>query len=70
MEVTLPADLTQQVNMELASGRFATAQALIEQAVRQYFDQKKRGQERLEALRRMGAAVDAAGLYDRVLLPD
>jgi hypothetical protein len=38
-------------------------------AVRQFFDERQRGQQRLDALRRIGQAVDQAGLYERVLLP-
>jgi Arc/MetJ-type ribon-helix-helix transcriptional regulator len=69
MDVTLPADLRKQVEQELASGRYRSRDELIEQAVRQFFDERQRGQQRLDALRRIGQAVDQAGLYERVLLP-
>ena len=69
MDVTLPADLTKQVEQELASGRYRSSNELIEQAVRQFFDERQRGQQRLDALRRIGQAVDQAGLYERVLIP-
>ena len=69
MDVTLPADLTNQVEQELASGRYRSSNELIEQAVRQFFDERQRGRQRLEALRRIGQAVDQAGLYERVLIP-
>jgi len=69
MEVTLPADLRRQVEQELASGRYQSRDELIEQAVRQFLDERQRGQRRLDALRRIGQAVDQAGLYERVLLP-
>jgi len=69
MDVTLPADLRKQVEQELASGRYRSRDELIEQAVRQFFDERQRGQQRLDALRRIGHAVDHAGLYERVLLP-
>ena len=69
MDVTLPADLTKQVEQELASGRYRSRDELIEQAVRQFFDERQRGQKRLDALRRIGQAVDQAGLYERVLIP-
>ncbi len=69
MEVSLPADLRNQVEQELASGRYRSRDEVIEQAVRQFFDERQRGQQRLDALRRIGEAVDHAGLYDRVLLP-
>jgi Arc/MetJ-type ribon-helix-helix transcriptional regulator len=69
MDVTLPADLREQVEQELASGRYHSSDELIEQAVRHFFDNRDRGQRRLDALRRIGQAVDQAGLYDRVLVP-
>lgn len=70
MEVTLPADLRKQVEQELASGRYKSPDELIGQAVRHFLDERKRGQRRLEALRRIGQAVGEAGLYERVLIPD
>jgi putative addiction module CopG family antidote len=70
MEVTLPADLTKQVEQEIASGRYNSPNELIQQAVRRFFDEQQRGQRRLDALRRIGQAVDDAGLYERVLTPD
>jgi Arc/MetJ-type ribon-helix-helix transcriptional regulator len=70
MEITLPADLRTQVEKELASGRYQSPDELIEQAVRHFLDERQRGRRRLEALRRIGQAVDEAGLYDRVLIPD
>ena len=70
MEVTLPADLREQVEQELASGRYQSRDALIEQAVRQFLDECQGSQRRLDALRRIGQAVDQAGLYERVLIPD
>ena len=69
MDVTLPADLTKQVEQELASGRYRSPDELIEQAVRQFLDERQRGQRRLDALRRIGQSVDRAGLYERVLVP-
>ena len=70
MEVTLPADLRKQVQQELADGLYRSADELIEQAVRYFLDERQRGQRRLDALRRIGQAVDQAGLYERVLIPD
>ena len=69
MEVTLPADLKKQVQQELASGRYRSSDELIEQAVRHFLEDRQRGQRRLDALRRIGQAVDQAGLYERVLVP-
>ena len=70
MEVTLPADLSKQVEQELASGRYQSRDELIEQTVRHFLDERQRGQRRLDALRRIGRAVDQAGLYERVPVPD
>jgi len=69
LNVTLPADLRKQVEQELASGRFHSPDELFEQAVRQFLNAQQRGQQRLEALRRIGQAVDRAGLYERALIP-
>jgi Arc/MetJ-type ribon-helix-helix transcriptional regulator len=73
MDVTLPADLTKQVEQELVNGHYRSRDELIEQAVRHFFDERKRGQQRgqqrLDALRRIGQTVDQAGLYERVLIP-
>ena len=69
MDVTLPADLRKQVEQELASGRFQSPDEFFEQAVRQFLDERQRGQRRLAALRRMGQAVDQAGLYEQALVP-
>jgi Arc/MetJ-type ribon-helix-helix transcriptional regulator len=70
MEVTLPADLRKQVEQELATGGYQSPDELIECAVRQFLDERQRGQRRLDALRRIGQAVDQAGLYERVLIPN
>ena len=70
MDVTLPSDLTKQVERELANGNYRSRDELIEQAVRHLFDERQRGQQRLDALRRIGQAVDQAGLYERVSIPD
>ena len=67
MDVTLPADLTKQVEQELASGRYQSPSELIEQAVRHFLDGRQRAQRRLDALRRIGRAVDEAGLYEGVI---
>ena len=69
MDVTLPADLRAQVDQELASGHYQSPDDLILQAARHFLDERQRGQRRLDALRRIGQAVDQAGLYERVLIP-
>jgi len=57
MDVTLPADLAKQVEQELASGHYRSRDELIEQAVRRFFDERQRGQRRLDALRRIGRGL-------------
>jgi Arc/MetJ-type ribon-helix-helix transcriptional regulator len=69
MDVTLPANLRKQVEQELAMGHYQSPDELIEQAVRHFLDERQRGQRRLDALRRIGQAVDQAGLYERVMVP-
>ena len=69
MNVTLTADLRRKVEQELASGRYQSPDELIEQAIRHFLNERQRGQRRLDALRRIGQAVDQAGLYERVLAP-
>ena len=69
MDVTLPADLRRQIEQELASGRYQGPDELLEQAVRHFLDERQRAQRRLDALRRIGQAVDQAGLYERVSIP-
>ncbi len=68
MDVTLSTDLTEQLEQELAAGHFQSRDELIEQAVRSFLDDRHRAHRRLAALRRIGDAVDQAGLYDRILL--
>ena len=70
MEVDLPAELAQQLQNEVAAGRYPNVNTLIEQALRRFLSEQQRGTEGLEALRRIGQAVDDAHLYQRVILPD
>ena len=69
MEITLPADLRTQLERELARGCYLDVDQLIAEAVRHFFDDRQRGEERLRALQRVGQAVDQAGLYEKVLVP-
>ena len=69
MDVTLPADLRRQVEQELASGRYQSPDELIEQAVRHFLNERQHAQRRFDALRRIGRAVDEAGLYERASIP-
>ena len=43
MEVNLPADLTQQLQTEVAAGRHPSASTLIEQALRRFLTEQQRG---------------------------
>ena len=70
MDVLSPADLSRQIEHELANGHYQSRDELIERAVRHFFDERQRGELRLNALRRLGEAVDQAGLYEQVLIPD
>lgn len=69
MEVKLPVDLKSQVEQELAAGRFRNTDELFERAVRRFLEEERRSVDRLQSLRRIGDAVDKAGLYDRVFVP-
>lgn len=70
MEVALSANLRKQLEHELVGGGYHSPDELIEQAVRHFLDMRRRAQQRLDALRRIGQAVDQTGLYERVLIPD
>lgn len=69
MEVTLPADLKNQVDQEIAVGHFNSADELIERAVHHFLVEEERAAARIAALRSIGDAVDHAGLYGRVYIP-
>ena len=69
MNLNLSPEIENRVKGELAAGQFADMTQLVETAVRYFLDQRQRSQQRLQALRRVGQAVDDAGLYDRVLVP-
>ncbi len=45
MEVTLPPDLRQRVQQELATGHYGSIDELLEQAVRRFLDEARRGQQ-------------------------
>lgn len=70
MEITLPPDLTEQVRQELAEGCYRGTDDLIEQAVRHFLEDAQRSHQRRNSLRRLGDAVDQAGLFGRILIPD
>jgi Arc/MetJ-type ribon-helix-helix transcriptional regulator len=69
MNVNLSPEIEKRVNDELAAGQFQDMNQFVETAVQYFLDQRQRSQHRLDALRRIGQAVDDAGLYERVLMP-
>jgi Arc/MetJ-type ribon-helix-helix transcriptional regulator len=69
MNVNLSPEIERRVNDELAAGQYRDANQFVEAAVQYFLDQRQRNQHRLDALRRIGQAVDDAGLYERVLAP-
>jgi Arc/MetJ-type ribon-helix-helix transcriptional regulator len=68
MDVNLSPEIENRVKDELAAGQYRDLNQLVETAVQYFLDQRQRGEQRLQALRRIGQAVDAAGLYERVLV--
>lgn len=68
MTVSLPPELEQRVETEIALGDFQSSNQLIEEAVTRFLD-ARRGSRRIAALDRIARAVDDAGLYDKVYLP-
>jgi len=69
MDVNLSPGIEDRVKDELAAGQYRDVSQFVETAVQYFLDQQQRGQQRLQALRRIGQAVDAAGLYERVVVP-
>jgi Arc/MetJ-type ribon-helix-helix transcriptional regulator len=69
MNVNLSPEIEKRVEGELAAGQYRDANQFVETAVEYFLDRRQRSQHRLQALRRVGQAVDDAGLYDRVLVP-
>ena len=69
MDVNLSPEIENRVKDELAGGQYRDAKQFVETAVQYFLDERRRSDQRLQALRRVGGAVDAAGLYERVLVP-
>jgi Arc/MetJ-type ribon-helix-helix transcriptional regulator len=69
MDVNLSPEIENRVKDELAAGQYKDLNEFVETAVQYFLDQRQRSQQRLQALRRIGQAVDDAGLYQRVLVP-
>jgi Arc/MetJ-type ribon-helix-helix transcriptional regulator len=69
MNVNLTPETEKRVERELAAGQYRDVSQFVETAVRYFLDQRQRSQQRLQALRRIGQAVDDAGLYECVLVP-
>lgn len=70
MNVNLSPDIEKRVEGELAAGQYSDADQFVETAVRHFLDRHQRSQQRIEALRRLGRAVDDAGLYETAVLPN
>ena len=69
MNVNLSPEIEKRVKDELTAGQYQDMNQFFEAAVQCFLDQRQRSERRLNALRRIGQAVDAAGLYERVLVP-
>jgi Arc/MetJ-type ribon-helix-helix transcriptional regulator len=70
MEVTLPADLYGKVELAVRAGKFNSSSDLIEKAVRRLLDDAERVERVSSAMKSLGDAVEAAGLYDQTYLPN
>jgi len=70
MNVILSPAIEERIEREVATGRYPDRNQLIEDALRDFLDRRQRDESRVQALRRIAQAVDDAGLYERVLLPD
>lgn len=70
MEISLSDHLSRQVEQQIATGSYRTADELMEEAVSLLLDQRARAKGRIESLRRIEKMVEEAGLADKVLLPD
>ena len=68
MTLSLSPELEERVESEIAMGDFQSSDQLIGEAV-QFFLEKRRSMRRRQALRELGDAVEAAGLYDQVYIP-
>ena len=55
---------TRRPQQELADGHYPGADAVIEQAIRRFFEEPRRGADRLEALSSSGNAPEQAALLD------
>lgn len=69
MNVNLSPEVEKQVKGELAAGQYRDMDQFVETAVQYFLGERRRDRQRLQALRRIGQAVDEAGLYERVLVP-
>jgi Arc/MetJ-type ribon-helix-helix transcriptional regulator len=69
MDVNLSPEVENRVKDELAAGQYRDLNQFVETAVQHFLDQRQRSQQRLQALRRIGQAVDADGFYERALVP-
>jgi Arc/MetJ-type ribon-helix-helix transcriptional regulator len=67
MNVNLSPEIARRVEGELAAGQYRDANQFVDTAVQFYLDRNERNRQRTQALRRVGQAVDDAGLYERCL---
>ena len=67
--MNLSPEVERRVEGELAGGQYRDVNQFFDTAVQFFLDQNERNRERTQALRRVGQAVDDAGLYERVLVP-
>ena len=69
MEISLSENLSRQIEQQIASGGYRTAEELVEEAVSLLLDDRAKALLRREALDRVMQMADDAGLYERVLIP-
>jgi Arc/MetJ-type ribon-helix-helix transcriptional regulator len=70
MNVILSPAIAERIEKEVSAGHYRDRNQLVEDALRDFLDRRQRGESRVQALRHIAQAVDNAGLYERVLLPD
>ena len=70
MNLILSPAIEKRVEKELSAGRYRDRNQLIEDALQHFLDQLERGESRSQALRRIAQAVDDAGLYERIYVPE
>jgi Arc/MetJ-type ribon-helix-helix transcriptional regulator len=69
MNVNLSPEIEKRVKDELTAGQYRDMNQFVETAVQYFLDQRESSERRLNALRRIGQAVDDSGLYELALAP-